>query len=79
MKVEAKIILTFLVSGKQFFMADFLQKSPKVGFFNSSPQPKKSGKSAGLKSHLTCEFVIFGLLTRSDWLMAVSDGIKNGQ
>ena len=32
MKVGAKIILTFLVSGKQFFMADFLQKSPKVGF-----------------------------------------------
>ena len=78
MKVGAKVILTFLVSGKQFFMADFLQKSPKVGFFNSPPQPK-SGKSAGLKSHLTCEFVIFGLLTRSDWLMAVSDGIKNGQ
>ena len=46
MKVGAKIILTFLVSGKQFFMADFLQKSPKVGFFNSPPPQPKSGKSA---------------------------------
>ena len=62
-------------------MADFLQKSPKVGFFNSPPAAQiwEIGSAAGLKNRLTCEFVIFGLLTRPDWIVAVSDGFKNGQ
>ena len=57
------------------FHGRFLSEIPKVGVFNS-PQ-LEPGKPPGLKSH-TCEFVIFGLLTRCDW-MAVSDGIKNGR
>ena len=74
--IGAKIILTFLVWGKQqFFTADFFLKSPKSAFL--IPPQLEPGKPPGLKSH-TCEFVIFGLLTRCDW-MAVSDGIKNGR
>ena len=57
----AEIILTFLVSGKQFFTADFLLKSPKVGLFY--PPSENLGNLGGLKVH-TCAFVIFGLLTR---------------
>ena len=60
-QVWAEIILTFLVSGKQFFTADFLLKSPKVGFFY--PPSGNLGNLGGLKVH-TCAFVIFGLLTR---------------
>ena len=76
-QARAEIILTFLVSGKQFFTADFLLKSPKVGFFY--PPSGNLGNLGGLKVH-TCAFVIFGLLTRwlagSEWVMGSKMGSR---
>ena len=76
-QARAEIILTFLVSGKQFFTADFLLKSPKVGFFY--PASGNLGNLGGLKVP-TCAFVIFGLLTRwlagSEWVMGSKMGSR---
>ena len=68
--IGAKIILTFLVWGKQqFFTADFFLKSPKVGVFNSPPA--RTWETARVKKpHLwICHFWAFDALwlDGSEW------------